>query len=691
MEVAREIYWNIGLASKILMYAALLATLVVFGVGLGARIRYWRRAKPEGDRFTDWARRVGLLLGDVLLQRRVVRKAFPGIFHGFIFYAFVVCTITTAVVFIDADFTGPLFDIHIFRGWVYLLLSVGADVGGALAVVGLGLAAWRRYVGRAEHLERKFDDAFVLVLLALILITGFLLEGLRIHHTGEVKPLWSPVGYAVSLIFSGVPRVASGERSVGHLLLWWVHLGLALTFIASLPYTKLFHILSLPTNVFLQNLDPNPALERVDLEALMSEETFDPSTFTVGMASERDFPFTVRIQQDACIECGRCQDVCPSTRAGDPFGPMTLVQRLRDYGHRTSSEGASPEGEDPVRPIIPEILDEHFAWYCRTCRACMEVCPAKIEHIPQIMEIRRNEVSIQGRLPEEAQVPLRLLQSNQNAFGNQEERVGWIERCDVRVVGPGEEVDVLYFVGCLTSFDLEKRRIAEDLFRVLKAAGVDFGVLGGDELCCGDPARVLGDEMVFQTVAKAQIEALRARRFRILLVSCPHCLHTLGNEYRRLGAAFEVVHHSRFLSELVTSGRLRLQGEALKEVAFHDPCYLGRYQGAYEDPRRLLSALPGVQLRELAERREQSLCCGGGGGHFWMDFKAPQRINNLRMEQVKASGAGVVATGCPYCLHMLVDSVKLLDLEDRVQVQDLATLAARALPADPDDTPTTEA
>ncbi len=693
MEVARQIYWNVGLVSRILMYVAFVATLVVFGIGVRDRIRYWRRAKPESERLADWGRRVVLLLQDVLLQRRVFHKAFPGVFHGFIFYAFAVCTLATAVVFIDADFTGPLFDVHIFRGWVYLWLSVGADVGGALAIVGLGLAAWRRYSGRAEHLERKRDDAFVLVLLALILVTGFLLEGLRIHHTGEVKPLWSPVGYAVSLLFSGVPRVVADERSLGHLTLWWVHLGLAFTFIASLPHTKLFHILSLPTNVFLQNLESNPALKRVDLDALMSSDTFDPSTFTLGMANERDFPFSVRLQHDACIECGRCQDVCPATRAGDPFGPKTFVMRLRDYGHAAllalpTREGAEAGGAgDP--PIVPGVLDEHFAWYCRTCRACMEVCPACIEHVPHFMEIRRNEVSIQGRIPEEAQQPLRSLQSNMNAFGNQEERTSWIQATGVRVVGPGEAVDVLYFVGCLTSFDLEKRRIAEDLFRVLTAAGVDFGVLGGDELCCGDPARVLGDEMTFQTVAKAQIEQLRARRFRTLLVSCPHCLHVLANEYRTFGATFEVVHHSRFLADLVAEGRLRLPTSVGETVTFHDPCYLGRYQQAYDDPRRLLAGLPDTRVTELPERRATSLCCGAGGGHFWMDFKAPRRINNLRMEQVRDSGVAVVATGCPYCMHMLVDSVKLLDLEDRIRVQDLATLAARALPV-PDDVPTAE-
>jgi Fe-S oxidoreductase/nitrate reductase gamma subunit len=694
MEVARQIYWNIGTASKILMYVAFVATLVVFGIGLWARIRYWRRTKPEEERFTAWGRRVVMLLGEVVLQRRVIRKAFPGFFHGFIFYAFLVLTLTTAVVFIDADVTGPLFDAHPFRGLVYLLLSVGSDVGGALAVVGLGMAAWRRYLGRAEHLEKKRDDAFVLVLLALILITGFVLEGLRIHHTGEAKPLWSPVGYAVSLLFSAVPRVQAGERSVAHVVLWWAHLGLAFTFIGSLPYTKLFHILSLPTNVFLQNLDPNPALKRVDLEALMSSETFDASTFTLGMASEKDFPFTVRLQQDACIECGRCQDVCPATRAGDPFGPKTFVMRLRDYGHAVLTAPPTPAAQgDEVpaeHPIVPQVLDEHFVWYCRTCRACMEVCPARIEHVPHFMEIRRNEVSIQGRIPEEAQAPLRSLQSNMNAFGNQEERIGWIQGTKVRVVGPGEEVDVLYFVGCLTTFDLEKRRIAEDLFRVLKAAHVDFGVLGADELCCGDPARVLGDEMTFQTVAKAQIENLRSRRFRTLLVSCPHCHHALANEYRTFGATFEVVHHSRFLADLVAAGRLSLPSEVGGTLVFHDPCYLGRYQGAYDDPRRLLAALPGVRVKELAERREASLCCGAGGGHFWMDFKAPRRINNLRMEQVRAAQASIVATGCPFCMQMLVDSVKLLDLEDRVKVQDLATLAARALPSDTDDVPTIE-
>ncbi|HSW38213.1 MAG TPA: (Fe-S)-binding protein, partial [Acidobacteriota bacterium] len=244
---------------------------------------------------------------------------------------------------------------------------------------------------------------------------------------------------------------------------------------------------------------------------------------------------------------------------------------------------------------------------------------------------------------------------------------------------PGEKVDVLYWIGCCVTFDPQKHRIAEDLCRLMARCGVDYGVLGDDEKCCGDPARIMGQEMLFQQTAKEQVELIKQREFNILLTGCPHCYNVFKHEYRQFGADFNVVHHTEFIQRLIAGGRIRPQTGAGKNMVYHDPCYLGRYQGIYDDPRSVLDSIPDVSRSEMKNRREKSLCCGAGGGHYWMDLKRGERINNLRVKQAKAEGADTIVTGCAYCLHMLQDSLKLLNYDETMRVTDIASLTAESL------------
>jgi Fe-S oxidoreductase len=329
--------------------------------------------------------------------------------------------------------------------------------------------------------------------------------------------------------------------------------------------------------------------------------------------------------------------------------------------------------------IVGKAFDEEFIWHCRTCSACMEVCPALIDHVDTLMELRRNEVLIQGRIPEEAGRALKLYETNGNPFAPQSERTDWINRMGVRVVGPGEKVDVLYWIGCCVTFDPQKHKIAEDLCRLLTKCGIDFGVLGEDEKCCGDPARVMGQEMLFQQTAKEQVELLKQREFKVLLTGCPHCYNVIKHEYKQFGGNFNVVHHSEYIHEMLDRGMLKPQFGTERKYVYHDPCYLGRYQKIFDPPREIVKSIPNAQLLEMKNRREKSLCCGAGGGHYWMDLKRGERINNLRVKQAQAAGADTIVTGCAYCMHMLQDSVKLLNCDETMRVVDLASLTADSL------------
>jgi heterodisulfide reductase subunit C/nitrate reductase gamma subunit len=374
------------------MYSLLGVALAVFGYGVWRRVRTWRRGKPDGERLGDWGRRLAMLVRELAFQTRVRNAPFPGLFHSLIFYSFAVLIITTTVVALDYDLGTSL-----FRGALYVLLSVAAELAGVLILAGLGIAAVRRFVSKPATLATSFGDGWVLVLIGALVLTGFLAEGLRIATVGDQWAWLSPVGLGASYLFRGFGPEATATT---HRLLWWGHTGLALGWIALIPFTKFFHLLALPTNVFFQKIRPRGELKRVDLEALMSAEDFDESTFNVGLAKAEDFTWKQRLDFDACISCGRCEEVCPALLAGHPFSPRQLIQANRDLVRGLEAKPAP--SEEGATAIIGHALDEKFIWFCRTCTACMEVCPAAIDHVDTLMDLRRNELLMQGRVPAEA-------------------------------------------------------------------------------------------------------------------------------------------------------------------------------------------------------------------------------------------------------------------------------------------------
>jgi Fe-S oxidoreductase len=496
---------------------------------------------------------------------------------------------------------------------------------------------------------------------------------LRIAVIGDQWKALTPVGWALSALFSGM---AEGTGKSVHASLWWTHTVLAMGWIAMIPYTKFVHLLSLPTNVFFSKLKPRGELQREDIEKLM--ESAESDDLKIGIQKSEEFTWKQRLDLDTCISCGRCDEVCPAYMADkEYFTPRQLIAKLKES--LSASRGKQDGGEAVVREIVGKVFDEEFIWHCRTCSACMEVCPALIEHVDTLMELRRNEVLIQGRIPEEAGRALRTFETGGNPFGAQSDRVDWINQMKIRVVGPGEKVDVLYWIGCCVTFDPQKHKIASDLCRLMEKCGIDFGVLGADEKCCGDPARILGQEMLFQQAAKEQVELLKQREFRVLLTGCPHCYNVFKNEYRQFGGNFNVVHHSEFIHEMLYLDALKPTSGTRHKYVYHDPCYLGRYQKIYDSPREVLKTIPNAEIAEMKNRRDKSLCCGAGGGHYFMDLKRGERINNIRVKQAHDAGADTIVTGCAYCMHMLQDSVKLLNYDESMRVVDIASLTADSL------------
>jgi len=670
-EASRELMWNTGgTLAHVLMYALMLVSFVILAWGLRRRVREWQRGKASGERFGDWGKRFWILVRESLLQQQTRRRLLPAVFHSMIFYGFVILFITTLIVMLDMDF-----GVNVYHGRFYLGVTLAADLAGGFLLLGLLIAAARRYFARPEFLpEAKPADAAILLILAGIALTGFLAEGARIRfHPAGVDPwrAYSPIGSLFAGLLSGAP--AEVGRGI-HFATWWVHALGTFAMIAIIPQTKFFHILSIPTNQFFSKLAPKGSLQRVDIEELFAADDVDDD-FALGVGASSHLTWKQRLDLAACIECGRCDEVCPARQVAQPLSPRRLITDTRDQLEERDPESFEIQGAEGT-----VFEDENFIWHCRTCHACQTLCPAGIEHVDLFTELRRSKVMMEGAVPTEAGRALKTMETQGNPFGAQAERMDLVEKLGLPVVKPGEKVEILYWIGCATTFDPEKHAIAEDMVAILKHAGVTFGHLGKDENCCGDPARLFGDENLFQTAAKQTVEALKAREFDILLVSCPHGYNVFKNEYPQFGGHFRVMHHSELLAQWLREGRLKPEQPVDARVTFHDPCYLGRYQGIYAPPRDLLRALPGCDLREMASHGDRSFCCGAGGGHFWMDIdQGEQRTYTHRVDEAVAAGAETIAVGCAFCFQMLTDGLKGRDLDETMKIVDIASLVRRSL------------
>lgn len=508
-QATRPIMWNVDYS--FVMYIMFMLALTVFAYGVIWRIQSWRKGKPDNDRLSQWLERGWLLIKEVFQQKRVRASPLPAIFHSFIFYAFVALVATTAVVALDYDL-----GTHLFKGILYATLTVAAEIAGVAIMIGAGIAFYRRYILKPSTLSRDRTSAIAIALLFVLVLTGFAVEGLRMAAMYDPWYYLSPVGWLFSLLFAGFSKAS---LVMAHKVMWWFHTTVAMSWIATIPYSKFSHLITLPLNIYFQKLRPRGELKRDDIEKLMTDPNVDFNALTIGIQKPEDFTWKQRLDFDACIECGRCEQVCPSRKADSNFSPKLFIAKCRDLAKtvKPAVEGAANETAAEKTPeeaaIVGDGLSEDYIWRCRTCMACMAVCPACIDHVDTLIDIRRNEVMIQGRLPEEAKRALKMLETNGNPFGNQGDRIDWIEKMGVPVIKAGESCDVLYWIGCCTTFDPTKQRIAEDLCNLLELCGINFGILGDDERCCGDPARLMGEERLFQEIAKAQVERIKARKF----------------------------------------------------------------------------------------------------------------------------------------------------------------------------------
>ena len=661
-----------------LVRAAVLLLLVGTAFALAARrarqlTRMVRLGRPV-DRRGELPRRVGREATEVLGQRKLLQRVGPGLMHALIFWGFLI--LLTTILEVAGQVIDPAFELPIVGGAAWL--GFLQDVLALGVVVGVGIALSIRLVQRPERFVGSHaTDAYrILGLIFLIVATLFLARGARIALSHATETWWTPVSTTVA---AGLGWMSEGWQQATMWTALWVHLLIILGFLVYLGYSKHLHIATSAINVWLANTRPRGTLAplKIDLEAADGDVYLGAATIT-------DLTQKEVLDLYACTECGRCQAACPAWNTGKPLSPKLLVMNLRDHlferGPQVLESARSGAEVEPV-PLVPDVVDEEVVWACTTCGACMQECPVDIEHVDTIIDLRRNLVMAESRFPTEAGALLRNLESTNNPWGlPQDTRADWAEGLDIRVIGEDERApEFLYWVGCAGSFDDRAKEISRSVVRVLQRAGVSFAILGPRELCTGDPARRIGNEYLFQTLAEQNVETLANARVTSVIANCPHCFNTLRNEYPDYGGRFEVIHHSQLFARLVADGRLRPGGRLEETIAYHDPCYLGRHNDVYRDPRRALNSIPGAETVEMPRHGERALCCGAGGARMWMEERIGKRINQERVEEAASTGADTIAVSCPYCLIMLDDGARARP--DVGRVEDLAQVLDRSIGA----------
>lgn len=601
---------------------------------------------------------------DAIGQVRILKKAYPGIMHFLIFWGVTIQVLGTAINVMNMALFTP-FVITLPRGQLYLTYELIMDLAGGAILVGVAMAMIRRYIIRPKTLVTKWDDTFALILLALIPIVGFTNESMRLVASSPAWAGWSPIGNALANFWRSIGMTPETAANL-HAYMFWSHAALGLTLLASIPFTKLRHLTMIPFNVIFHPLRHEGAIDKI-------ENIDDAETLGAGKAS--DFSSTQLLSFDACVQCGRCEEACPANFSGMPYSPRTLIRDLRDATLQAMKSSYGKTQEE----ILGTAIAEETPWYCTTCGACIVKCPAFVNPVDQVIDLRRYQVLTTGNMQKSIGDVLRNVERQGNPWGMPaEDRLAWAEGLDVKELQPGESTDVLLFLGCASSYDDRNKKVAQSFVKLLKKASVDFAILGMDESCCGETARRMGHEYLFQVFAQQNIEAFGKVKFNRIVTQCPHCFNTLKNEYPQMGGDYKVQHYTEFLSELKLPA-MSPNGNGIKgNVTYHDSCYLGRYNDVYTQPRQLLDNAK-VNRVEMSRKLENSFCCGGGGGQMWMETDAETRINHRRLDDALSAKADVVATACPYCLIMFDDAIRSKGIGDKLEVLDISEVLERQM------------
>jgi Fe-S oxidoreductase len=676
----------------IIFWIVFLASAAGITWNLMRLIRYLRVGKPE-DRFGNIGERIKNVLVVAIGQSKLMREPIAGAIHAMIFWGFLVLLAAVIESILEGLFPGANLN---WLGPIYSVLTISQDVFCVLILVGVVWAFWRRYVTRVKRLQgdaaEKKDATLILALIGVIVTSLLVMNAARAGAGQEYWWAVRPVGALLHPLLSNPATAGTVFEAM-----WWLHIVTILGFMNYLPYSKHLHVMTSIPNVYFGALETVNKLQKIDFEQEGLEK--------FGVSDVEDFTWKQLLDGMTCTHCGRCTSVCPANTTGKILDPKQIIiqthHRTMDkapwmVGEKkpaTLGEGAATNGEmidaenNEVlsKTLVGDYISAEALWQCTTCMACVQECPVMIEHVPAIVDLRRSLVMMQAEFPPEIQPAFQNMENNFTPWAfSASERADWAEGTAVRTMEDAteqerEELDVLFWVGCAGSYDDRYKKVTKAFAELMDIAHVKFRILGTEEKCNGDPARRLGNEYLAQSLIQMNVETLNAYNVKKIVTTCPHCFNTLRNEYPDFGGAYEVMHHTAYIDQLVKGGRIKGMTEMQHKVTYHDSCYLGRYNNEYEAPRAMLENIPGLEVVEMDRNKSRGFCCGAGGGQMFMEETEGKRVNIERTEEALATGAEVVATACPFCMTMMNDGVKAKDPDGHVVVKDVAEMLLESI------------
>ena len=555
-----------------------------------------------------------------------------------------------------------------------MIFSAYLDIFAAIILIALGWGLTRRWLMKPHRLSfdltRNIDAVIVVALTAALMVVTLLVHSLYVAAGYDGPESHVLIGGLLAKGFMSL-GVTEGTAIVLHETMWWLHLAVILSFAIYIPFSKHIHMVAAPLNAYFRSLEPRGTLPTIDLE----------TTPRFGAGRVQDFTWKQLLDGYACAVCGRCTDACPANITGKILSPMHIVENLKEHMISIGHQGAPDAEHIEPQPLIDHAIPEQAIWDCVSCGACMEECPVVVEHVPTIIDIRRNLVLEESKIPETGMNALLSMEQRGHPWrGTQFSRTDWAEGLDVPTIADNPNAEILFWVGCTSALEQRSQGIARSMVKVLKAANVDFAILGEEETCTGDPARRMGNEYLFQIMAQQNIETMNQYNIKKIVTICPHCFNTIRNEYPQFGGDYEVLHYSQFVDGLINQGHIKPIKMIDTTLAYHDSCYLGRHNGVYDEPRNVARAIPGLKLIEIGSRcRERGFCCGAGGGHMWIEESQGDRINHVRTDQFLETGADTVGVSCPFCLQMMTEGIQSKGQSDSKQSKDVLELLADSL------------
>ncbi|EJL24921.1 heterodisulfide reductase-related iron-sulfur binding cluster [Brevibacillus sp. BC25] len=679
--------------------------VLAYGLYLAGHVVYSRylfiKLGKKPDVKNDFGARINLMLDNVIFHKKLLKDKKSGVMHVVMFYGF----ITLQFGAIELVIKGLSKGYELPFGSAHKYFSVMQEITTFLILAAVGYAFYRRYIEKLKRLKRGFKSGLVLLLISSLMATVLLSLAFEQIWLGHEPSAFAPISSVFAIVFSAI-GVGTTGATVGFYIFWWLHLIILLGFAVYVPQSKHAHLLFAPVNVWFKKLDPPGKLTSINFEDETQEE--------FGVGKIEDFTQTQLIDLYACVECGRCTNMCPASGTGKMLSPMDLITKMRDHltekgasvtsrtpwmpsfafsqttanqiAFQASEVAATAEGATAVyeKSLIGDVITEQELWACTTCRNCEDQCPVMNEHVDKIIDMRRYLVMTEGSMPAEAQRALNNIERQGNPWGiNRKDRTKWIEglngEYEVPTVKQVEEFEYLFWVGSMGSFDLRSQKISQAFVKLMHEAGVKFAILGNEEKNSGDTARRIGNEFLFQQLAQENIALFEAYEVKKIVTCDPHAFNTFKNEYPEFGLNAEVYHHSELLAEWMKEGKLKPTKEVKERITYHDSCYLGRYNEIYDKPRLILEAIPGVEVVEMKRSGCDSMCCGAGGGLMWMEEHEGSRVNVTRTEQALEVKPTEIASACPYCLTMMNDGIKTKEQEDYVKTRDVAEILADAI------------